>query len=339
MKKLIYSIIGLLMFAGCEDNYKTNITIPMSGIYLSSPAEGATMDLNDESKDSYEFTWDKVSEQGSVLIFSTTKDLVKQVTVEAGTGKNCSISALVINQLLSKLDIKSGNERLIYWTVKDKNNQTAAASEVRTLQARRMKSILLAPEDMSTATLLADATQTKIKFEWDASGIGNDTECTVLLSLDPEMDNFVELPTKGTGNISITHEEMEQTIEKLSIKRYRTNTIYWNVRNNADQSLISRVANTLYTNDMMRLVDDHLSRSPRDILRRNFASVDSPKSEYNQISGRHGNRSRILQICSRISRRRLDQSNRYLLQFRNPRPNYTRRLENTNRSRMELFIL
>ena len=35
----------------------------------------------------------------------------------------------------------------------------------------------------------------------------------------------------------------------------RTNTIYWNVRNNADQSLISRVANTLYTNDMMRLVD------------------------------------------------------------------------------------
>lgn len=201
MKKLIYSIIGLLMFAGCEDNYKTNITIPMSGIYLSSPAEGATMDLNDESKDSYEFTWDKVSEQGSVLIFSTTKDLVKQVTVEAGTGKNCSISALVINQLLSKLDIKSGNERLIYWTVKDKNNQTAAASEVRTLQARRMKSILLAPEDMSTATLLADATQTKIKFEWDASGIGNDTECTVLLSLDPEMDNFVELPTKGTGNI------------------------------------------------------------------------------------------------------------------------------------------
>ncbi len=83
MKKLIYSIIGLLMFAGCEDNYKTNITIPMSGIYLSSPAEGATMDLNDESKDSYEFTWDKASEQGSVLIFSTTKDLVKQVTVEA----------------------------------------------------------------------------------------------------------------------------------------------------------------------------------------------------------------------------------------------------------------
>lgn len=56
MKKLIYSIIGLLMFAGCEDDYKTDITIPMSGIYLSSPAEGATMDLNDESKDSYEFT-------------------------------------------------------------------------------------------------------------------------------------------------------------------------------------------------------------------------------------------------------------------------------------------
>ena len=91
--------------------------------------------------------------------------------------RDSNISALVINQLLSKLDIKSGNERLIYWTVKDKNNQTAAASEVRTLQARRMKSVLLAPEDMSTTTLLANATQTKMKFEWDASGTGNDTRC------------------------------------------------------------------------------------------------------------------------------------------------------------------
>ena len=190
MKKLIYSIIGLVMFASCEEDYKTDITIPMSGIYLNSPAEGVIMDLNDESKDSYEFTWDKASEHGSVLIFSTTKDLVKQVTIETGTGTSCSISALTINQLLSKLDIKSGNERLIYWTVKDKNNQTAAASEVRTLQARRMKSVLLTPEDMATATLLADATQTKIKFEWDASVIDKDTECTVLLSLNPAMDNF-----------------------------------------------------------------------------------------------------------------------------------------------------
>ena len=38
-------------------------------------------------------------------------------------------------------------------------------------------------------------------------------------------------------------------------KRKEREAIYWNVRNNADQSLISRVANTLYTNDMMRLVD------------------------------------------------------------------------------------
>ena len=30
MKKLIYSIIGLLMFAGCEDDYKTDITIPLT---------------------------------------------------------------------------------------------------------------------------------------------------------------------------------------------------------------------------------------------------------------------------------------------------------------------
>lgn len=255
MKKLIYSIIGILMFAGCEDDYKTDITIPMSSIYLSSPAEGATMDLNDESKDSYEFTWDKASEQGSVLIFSTTKDLVKQVTVEAGTGTNYSIRPAIINLLFSHLGIKAGNEKTLYWTVKDKNNLTAAASEVRTLRIKRMESSLTSPEDMASCQLLANATQTKIKFEWDTSIVGKDTECKLLFSLDPEMNNSVELPITGHGSISATHEEVEQTIEKLAIKRYQTNILYWNVRSNTDQEFVSRAANVLYMNDMMRLVD------------------------------------------------------------------------------------
>lgn len=255
MKKLIYGIIGLLMFSGCEEDYKTDIILPMSDIYLSSPADGATMDLNDESKDTYEFTWDKASEQGSQLIFSTTKDLMKQVTVDAGTGKSYSIRSAIINLLFSRLGIKAGNEKVLYWTVKDLSNLSAAASEVRTIRIKRMESSLTNPEDMSSCTLLADAPQTRIRFEWDTSNVGRDTECALLFSLDPEMNNPIELPVTGRGNISATHEEVQQTIEKLPIKRYQTNTIYWNVRSNTDQEFVSRAANVLYTDDMMRLVD------------------------------------------------------------------------------------
>lgn len=255
MKKLIYGIIGLLMFSGCEEDYKTDIILPMSDIYLSSPADGATMDLNDESKDTYKFTWDKASEQGSLLIFSTTKDLMKQVTVDAGTGKSYSIKSAIINLLFSRLGIKAGDEKVLYWTVKDLNNLSAAASEVRTIRIKRMESSLTSPEDMSNCTLLADAPQTRIRFEWDTSNVGRDTECALLFSLDPEMNNPTELPVTGRGNISTTHEEIQQTIEKLQIKRYQTNTIYWNVRSNTDQEFVSRAANVIYTDDMMRLVD------------------------------------------------------------------------------------
>lgn len=255
MKKLIYGIIGLLMFSGCEEDYKTDITIPMSGIYLSSPADGAAMDLNDESIDTYEFTWDKASEQGSQLIFSTTKDLVKQVTVDAGTGNSYTIRPAIVNLLFSRLGIKAGDEKVLYWTVKDMSNLSAAASEVRTVRIKRMESSLTSPEDMASCTLLADATQTRIRFEWDTSVVGRDTECTLLFSLDPEMSSPVELSVTGRGNISATHEEVQQAIEKLAIKRYQTNTLYWNVRSNTNQEFVSRAANVLYTDDMMRLVD------------------------------------------------------------------------------------
>ena len=276
MKKLIYSIIGLFILASCEEEYKTDIQLPMTNIFLDAPADGSVMDLNDETKDSYEFTWDKASENGSLLIFSTAKDLVKQVTVDAGTGTSFSMKAVRFNLLFSQLGIKAGNEKLLYWTVKDKKNLTAAASEARAIHIKRMNSSLTTPEDMSTATLLANATQTKIKFEWQTEVVGKDTECTLLLSLDPEMKDAVELPTKGKASITTTHEELELTIEKLAIKRYRTNTLYWNVKSNADQTFVSLAPNAIYMNDMMRMVDKRGSETKiYPVVRINYANGTS----------------------------------------------------------------
>lgn len=256
MKKIIYHIICLLLFISCEEDYKTDISLPMSDIYLTAPAEGAYMDLNDNTQETYEFSWDKASEQGSLLIFSHTKDLVEQVTVEAGTGTNYSMQPATINLLFSRLGIPAGSEASLYWTVKDKGNLTAAASEVRTLHVKRMTSYLTNPADMATCTLSANATQTEVRFEWDTSIVGEDTECTLLFALNPEMDDAVELPAKGRGSIAATHEEIEQAIERLPIKRYQTQTLYWNVRSDDDSQLFaSQAANTLYVNDMMRLVD------------------------------------------------------------------------------------
>ena len=46
MKHLLYSLLGILLLAGCKED-KYNVIIPMSDIYLSAPQDGAIIDLND----------------------------------------------------------------------------------------------------------------------------------------------------------------------------------------------------------------------------------------------------------------------------------------------------
>ena len=54
MKHLLYTLLGILLLAGCKED-KYNVIIPMSDIYLSAPQDGAKIDLNDLSIDEYSF--------------------------------------------------------------------------------------------------------------------------------------------------------------------------------------------------------------------------------------------------------------------------------------------
>ena len=54
MKHLLYTLLGILLLAGCKED-KYNVIIPMSDIYLSAPQDGTKIDLNDLSIDEYSF--------------------------------------------------------------------------------------------------------------------------------------------------------------------------------------------------------------------------------------------------------------------------------------------
>ncbi len=58
MKHLLYSLVGILLLAGCKED-KYNVIVPMSDIYLSAPQDGTTIDLNDLSTDEYNITCEK----------------------------------------------------------------------------------------------------------------------------------------------------------------------------------------------------------------------------------------------------------------------------------------
>lgn len=67
MKHLLYSLLGILLLAGCKED-KYNVIIPMSDIYLSAPQDGAIIDLNDLSIEKYSFSWEKPLENGAKLL-------------------------------------------------------------------------------------------------------------------------------------------------------------------------------------------------------------------------------------------------------------------------------
>lgn len=71
MKHLLYSLLGILLLAGCKED-KYNVIIPMSDIYLSAPQDGAIIDLNDLSIEKYSFSWEKPLEMEQSCLFVLT---------------------------------------------------------------------------------------------------------------------------------------------------------------------------------------------------------------------------------------------------------------------------
>lgn len=255
MKHLLYSLLGILLLAGCKDD-KYNVVIPMSDIYLSAPQEGANIDLNDLSVDEYSFSWDKPLEKGAKLLLCTDRKFKESVKIDAGKSTSFAMSALNADQYFSQLGIKAGQEAVLYWTVKETGNIAAAASDARTIQVKRMSTKLLQPEDMTTIALAEDNPEAAIQFEWNTEGWPESTSYSLCLSLDPEMKQTIVEQNAGVvkGKTSLTHEEIQTMIDQLPIKRWKSNSVYWNVKTD-DGQLVSRSSGVLNMTEMMRFVD------------------------------------------------------------------------------------
>ena len=210
MKHLLYTLLGILLLAGCKED-KYNVIIPMSDIYLSAPQDGTKIDLNDLSIDEYSFSWDKALEKGAKLILCATRDFKKPVKIDAGKSTSFTLSVLAADQYFSQLGIKAGQEALLYWTVKETGNTTAAASDVHTIHVKRMSTKLLQPEDMTEIALAEDKPETAVQFEWDTEGRPESTSYSLCLSLDPEMKQTVAEQSVGIvkGKSSLTHEQLQ----------------------------------------------------------------------------------------------------------------------------------
>ena len=56
------------------------------------------------------------------------------------------------------------------------------------------------------------------------------------------------------GKSSLTHEELQALLDQLAIKRWTSNSVYWNVKTSSGQ-LVSRSSGVLNMTEMMRFID------------------------------------------------------------------------------------
>lgn len=253
MKKIIYLFLLISLISCKKDEY--NLIIPESGIYLTAPDNGSIIDLNDLSKEDYLFTWDNCISNGAKLIISTTKDLKLNVQIDAGTSNSFNLSSDEADKYFSQLNIKAGEEAMLYWTIKDSKNLTAAASDIRNIYIKRMVTKLLSPFDLTKIDLKYDKPDEVIQFEWDTTGLPESSKYTLCLSSNPNMKEMVSYDMESNnGKSSVSHETFQSLIEKLPIKRYKENTIYWNIKTTENQ-FVSRTSGVLNITEMMRFID------------------------------------------------------------------------------------
>ena len=250
---MIFPVLAVL--AGCR-NEKYELIIPMSGINVTSPADGSSVDLNDMDLDAVTFSWDQAQEAGATLIFSTSKDLETSVYVDAGAGVSYDMTPTDLNTVASQLGVVAGSSGVLYWTVKASDNMAAAASSVYTITVSRIVSKLKTPADQSVLELLVDEPEAQITFSWDGEG-QEGTDYSVLFSMDANMtetgsvDNLIT----STSSVSLTADQIQTIIEQFDIARFSQNTIYWNVKNNTSGDYVSRASGVVNIIDMLRFTD------------------------------------------------------------------------------------
>ena len=255
MKKFMIILPVLAAIAGCKTE-KYELVIPMSGINVTSPADGASVDLNDMDLDIVTFSWDQAQEAGATLIFSAAKNLKTSVTIDAGKGVSYDVTPMDLNTIASQLGIVAGSSGMLYWTVKSSDNMAAAASSVHTINVSRIVSKLRTPADQSVLELLVDEPEAETTFSWDGEG-QEGTDYSIEFSTDANMTGAFSIDglTTSSASVSLTADQVQTVIEQFDITRFSQNTFYWNVKNNTSGDYVSRASGVVNIKDMLRFTD------------------------------------------------------------------------------------
>lgn len=200
-------------------------------VYLTAPADNSVQNANSMSFP-IAFTW----ESGSVNIpaytlkFSTNPEFpagTATQTIAKGSALTHSLNDDAYDQLLASLGIALYEQQTVYWTVTPTTPQNKEVTFTYSFTAVR-KTALKTPVAGGSVELDYKALDTKVRFEWDAVGTG---PYELVVSTDPNGNNVIySQPGISSTSAEYTHRDFQTLIENLSLKRYKANTLYWNIK-------------------------------------------------------------------------------------------------------------
>ncbi len=246
--------IPLLLFASCkEDRYE--IEIPLSGIFLLAPESEADIDLNDPAAETYTFSWQEQPAEGSTLLLSASEFLLAPFAVETAEKTGYTFTVDELDQALAGFGISAGETGTIYWSVKPSGRLHVAASEIRPAIATRIRTRLLLPADQSHIELNGLRPDTEVVFSWDTENT-EETRYALCFGLTPDLAaNTVTIEAGKESVSSLTHQQLQEVLDQLGVKKFTTTRIYWNVLNTQTNKYHSRASSSLSVQGQMVFTD------------------------------------------------------------------------------------
>jgi hypothetical protein len=228
MKKIIlYSILLPLFGLWACDKEAERPGMTTSEIALLAPANNTAFDL--ENTLNIAFAWEEAFLVDRYeLVFSIKEDLSDPIVMSVSRTPFL-VSAVNMNNIATALGIPAGEQKNIYWSVQSGRPSQPSTANANVINITKLAAALVAPSTDSKIVLDYEAPDTEVEFSWEPMPI-NDYRLIISANMDMS-DPLIDMPV-STTSAPVTHQTLQALIENPAngLKRYKSNTLYWNVR-------------------------------------------------------------------------------------------------------------
>lgn len=230
MKKCL-SYLSILFIGLNLSSCKNEVEFPkltISELELLVPQKDSIVDLQNRS--TVTFAWENSTIVSSYnLVFSTNSDLSDPVVVETSSNPYV-IRSSEMNDLGKSLGLSTGSTNKIFWSVKSRKSSQPTTAEVNSFTLKMLLAQPLTPAKDSIINLNHDSLSTQLKFSWEP--MTDIDSYQLIISAKADLSNpLIDITVSGTSTV-IAQQQFQNIIENPTsgLKRYKSNSIYWNVK-------------------------------------------------------------------------------------------------------------